>query len=411
MRVLMVNAFHWLKGGVERTLFDETRWLEAAGHEVGHFAIRDARNAPSRFARHFAPPADFSEDLPAWRQLPQLPRAIWSAAAARALAGLVAEWRPDVAHVHAPSRHLTPSVIAELARARVPLVMTLHDFKPWCTNRVLYAHGAPCERCRGGRHWRAAVTGCVQRSHAKSLVGAVEAYEHDRRRAYAPVRLWIAPSRFVRDKAATLGADAARVRLLAHGVERTPPAAAPADLPARFALFAGRLVEEKGVRLLPALARALAPVPLLVAGAGPLSGWLVEQGGGSLRLLGHLASPALAAVRERAAVVVVPSLFPETFGYAVAEAQLEGRTVVASDIGALGELIEHGASGLLVHAGDGAALALATRRALEDPAAPGWGEAARARAVAAFAPRTHAGGLVAIYEEATRAAPAGVASQ
>ena len=34
MRVLMLNAFHWLKGGVERTMFDESTWLERAGHEV-----------------------------------------------------------------------------------------------------------------------------------------------------------------------------------------------------------------------------------------------------------------------------------------------------------------------------------------------------------------------------------------
>lgn len=161
MRVLMLNAFHWLKGGVERTLFDETRWLEAAGHEVAHFATADARNRPSPFARHFAPARDFGEDTPAWRQLPQLTGAVWSAPAARALAGLLAEWRPDVAHVHAPSRYLTPAVIAELERAGIPTVMTLHDFKPWCTNRLLYAHGAPCERCRGGAHWHAAITGCV----------------------------------------------------------------------------------------------------------------------------------------------------------------------------------------------------------------------------------------------------------
>src|SRR5262249_748050 len=133
-------------------------------------------------------------------------------------------------------------------------------------------------------------------------------------------------SRFVREQSVELGADAARVRVLAHGLERASAGAAPAGLPERFVLYAGRLSDEKGVRLLPALARALAPTPLVVAGGGPLAAWLGgHTGGGDVRALGHLDPSALAAVRSRAAGVVVPSLFPETFGYAVAEAQLDGR--------------------------------------------------------------------------------------
>jgi glycosyltransferase involved in cell wall biosynthesis len=404
MRVLMLNAFHWLKGGVERTVFDETAWLERAGHEVAHFAIRDPHNLPSPFADHFAPAADYSETTPAWRQLAQLPRAIWSAPAARALAGLLRAWQPDVAHVHAPSRYLTPSVIEGLERARVPVVMTLHDFKPWCTNRILFARGEMCVRCRGGHHWHAVAVGCVQRSRLKSLIGAIEAYDHDRRGAYRPVRHWIAPSRFVAEQSVALGADAARVRLLAHGVEAPVPGAAGVpELPERFALYAGRLSEEKGVRLLPALARGIAPTPLVVAGGGPLAGWLADQANAGLRLLGHLGPQGLAAVRARAGAVVVPSLFPETFGYAVAEAQLDARAEIASRIGALGELVEHEVTGLLVPPGDDAALVAAARRTLAEPErARGWGEAARARARRAFDPDTHARGLIAIYEEALR---------
>ncbi len=403
MRVLMLNAFLWPKGGVERTLFDETRWLELAGHEVAHFATADARNRPSRFARHFAPAADFGEDTPAWRQLPQLPRAVWSAPAARALAGLLAEWRPDVAHVHAPSRYLTPSVIAELARVAIPTVMTLHDFKPWCTNRLLFARGERCERCKGGRHWHAVAVGCVQHSLLKSAVGAIEAYAHDRRGVYGSVRRWIAPSAYARDKAIELGAPAERVRLVPHGVDGPVHGALPADLPERFALFAGRLASEKGVRLLPALARALAPLPLVVAGDGPLAGWLRDRGSSAVRLLGRLEAPVLAAVGARAAVVLVPSEFPETFGYTVAEAQLDARPVVASNIGAVGERVEHGVTGLLVPPGDARALAEGAQRALRDPAAAGWGEAARARTLAELAPEAHVQRLVAVYEEAIRA--------
>lgn len=401
MRVLLVNAFHYLRGGVERTYFDESRWLAGAGHEVAHLAIHDPRNLPSPTAAHFAPAADYGADAPLLRQLALLPRAIWSAPAARCAAAVVRDFRPDVAHVHAPSRYLTPAVLRPLERAGVPVVMTLHDFKPWCTNRVLFARGAPCERCRGGRHWHALATGCVQGSRAKSAVGMVEAYAHDALGAYRGVRRWIAPSRFVLEKVAELGADRARLRLVPHGVEPGAPAAAT-SVDGRYVLFAGRLSLEKGVRLLPALAARIAPVPLVVAGGGPLEGWLAEAAAlaPNLRPLGHRDAAEVRALVQGAAVVIVPSLFYETYCYAAAEALLDGRPVVASRIGAIPELVEHEVTGLLVPPGEPAALAAAVSRALADPAAPRWAEAGRARVLASGDPARHVEALTAVYREA-----------
>lgn len=401
MRILFVNAFHYLRGGVERTCLDESRWLAAAGHEVAHFAIRDPRNLPSPTADHFAPPADFGEDVPALRQLAQLPRALWSRPAAAAMERLIAAFRPEIAHVHAPSRYLTPSVLRPLERARVPVVMTLHDYKPWCTNRILFAHGAPCERCRGGTHWHALALGCVQGSRLKSAVAAAEAYLHDWVGAYRAVRLWIAPSLFVAEKAASLGLDRSKLRVLAHGVERTAPGAPPSALPAgRFVLFAGRLTVDKGVKLLPAIAARVAPAPIVVAGDGPLSSWLAREGSQGVRQLGHLSDESLAAVMSRAGAVIVPSLFYETFGYAAAEPMAEGRPVVAARIGALPELVEHEVTGLLAEPGDAEGFAALTKRALDDPAAARWGEEARRRIGRLGDPRRHVEGLLAIYREA-----------
>lgn len=401
MRVLLVNAFHYLKGGVERTYLDESRWLAAAGHEVAHFATRHPENEPSPTAAHFAPAADFTEGGSAMAQIAQLPRVLWSAPAAAAMRRLLAEWKPDVAHLHAPSRHLTPSILGPLEKAGVPVVMTLHDFKPWCTNRILYAHGEVCERCRGGTHWHALTTACVQDSRARSAVGMLEAYLHDALHAYRSVRRWIAPSRWVYAKARSFGVDDALLRVLSHGVE--PPrggAAPPPGTPERYAFFAGRLSAEKGVRLLPGIAAAIAPVPLVVAGEGPLGAWLHEQGLANVRLVGHLPDAALAGLRARASVVVAPSLFVEHFGYSVAEALLDARPVVAARIGALPELVEHEVSGLLAAPGDGAALASAVKRALDDPAAAAWGEAGRERVRRVGDPRQHLGGLLAVYAEA-----------
>jgi glycosyltransferase involved in cell wall biosynthesis len=402
MRVLLVNAFHYLRGGVERTYLDESRWLERAGHSVSHFATRDPRNLPSPTARFFAPGADFSESAGAMQQLSLLHRAIWSRPAEQAMEALLRETKPEIAHLHAPSRYLTPSILRPLERARVPVVMTLHDFKPWCTNRIQFAHGAPCERCKGGAHWHALATGCVQESRSRSAVAMVEAYAHDAVGAYRAVRRWIAPSRFVYEKAVAWGVPPTRVRLLHHGVEAPERAGAVTLTPPReaFALFSGRLSVEKGVRLLPAIAASIAPAPLLVAGEGPLGPWLQREAPANLKLLGHLTDADLASIRAAARVVVVPSLFYEHFGYAPAEAMLDKRAVVASRIGALPELVEHEVTGLLVPPGDAASVAAAVRRAMSGPAAAQWGEAGHARVLDVGNPQRHVESLLAIYDEA-----------
>lgn len=237
----------------------------------------------------------------------------------------------------------------------------------------------------------------------------IEAYVHDARDAYGGVRLWIAPSRFVMEKAEWLGVARERLRLLSHGVEAevAAPGAEKAPLDraglsagSSFALFAARLTLEKGVRLLPGIAASIAPTPLIVAGEGPLESWLSGTGAANLRCVGHLAPPVLAALRARAAAVVVPSLFQETYGYTPAEALLDARPVVATRIGALPELVEHEVTGLSAPPGDAAALGALVRRALDDPAAAGWGLAGAERVRAMGDPRRHVEGLLAIYAEA-----------
>jgi len=165
--------------------------------------------------------------------------------------------------------------------------------------------------------------------------------------------------------------------------------------------FSGRLSLEKGVRLLPALATHMEPMPVLVAGEGPLDGWLANEARSApnLKLLGRVDDAVLARLRAIAAVVVVPSLFYEHFCYAVAEALLDRRPVVASAIGAIPELVEHEVTGLLVPPGDADALCEAVDRALIDAAATGWGEAGRERVAGLGEPRRHLEGLLSIYRE------------
>ena len=53
--------------------------------------------------------------------------AIYSTEAARRVRELVHATRPDIAHAHNIYHHLSPSVLVELHRAEIPIVLTLHD--------------------------------------------------------------------------------------------------------------------------------------------------------------------------------------------------------------------------------------------------------------------------------------------
>jgi hypothetical protein len=76
LRILLVNAFHYMRGGVERTYFDESRLLQAGGHTVAHFAAHHAQNVPSPTSEFFAPAAEYGEGARPLQAVGQLSRVI-----------------------------------------------------------------------------------------------------------------------------------------------------------------------------------------------------------------------------------------------------------------------------------------------------------------------------------------------
>jgi glycosyltransferase involved in cell wall biosynthesis len=129
-----------------------------------------------------------------------------------------------------------------------------------------------------------------------------------------------------------------------------------------------------------------------------------------VRLLGRLPPDEVLPAMARHLAVVMPSVCYEGFPRALVEAFATGTPVIASRIGALAELVQHGETGLLVPPGDAAALADAMRWALEQPQAMReMGRRARQRYLEAFTPERNLPQLLQIYaqarEEAFRTPP------
>jgi glycosyltransferase involved in cell wall biosynthesis len=116
--------------------------------------------------------------------------------------------------------------------------------------------------------------------------------------------------------------------------------------------------------------------------------------------LGFVPPAEVGPYYERAAVVCVPSR-REGYGLVAREAMAHGRPVVATAVGGLADAVADGETGLLVPAGDTAALRAALERLLADRGLrERLGEAARACARERFSWDAYVAGAVGIYEEA-----------
>lgn len=123
----------------------------------------------------------------------------------------------------------------------------------------------------------------------------------------------------------------------------------------KYTLFLGRLAPEKGVMTLLRAWQNLKHVPLMMVGSGPLQEEVrkFQHGNPLLRVFLHLPERELFELIKGARFLVWPSEgYYETFGLVAIEAFACGTPVVASRVGAMQELVEHGRTGLFFEAGN-----------------------------------------------------------
>jgi len=375
MKVLVIHNRYRLRGGEDAVVDDEVALLREHGHDVlTHIASND--------------------DLLGRPALASAVSALWSRRARAAIAAECRRFRPDVAHVHNTFARLSASVHWALGDERVPRVQTLHNFRLLCANALLMRDGRPCEDCVGHLPWRGVVHRCYHGSVADSALVASHIGLHAALRTYADkVNRFIALSEHARGLFVRGGLPADRIDVKPNfSHDPGPPPARREGL-----LYVGRLSDEKGVRVLAEAARQ-SGCRVQVVGDGPLLESCRRHP--QLQCVGSLAPGAVLEVMRRSIALLVPSLCYESMPRVVVEAYASGLPVIGSAAGALGEMIEHERTGLLVPAGDVAAWSTAMARPDRDPQWPRMGMAARERYERVHTPERCHAALVSIYEAA-----------
>ncbi len=345
MKILLVNDYGVLAGGAERITIDLRDGLRARGHDVRLFASTASPIPLANLADYKC--AGTNGPV---RSLLQ----VYNPSAVRRLKGALAEFAPDVVHVRMFLTQLSPRILPSLGG--VPALLHVGNHQTVCPlNTKVLPDGSIC-RQQAGVACRQ--EGCVSwLGLARTLLQLGTWWRHA-----SVFRLIVANSHALAD---TLRADGVRVdRVIPNGTREIPPRP-PLGSPPTIG-FAGRLVAQKGVDV---LLRALSllvvehrEARLVIAGDGPERGAL-ERLAGQLGLAahvsfcGHLDRAALAARLATSWVQVVPSRSPEPGANVIPEAMMRGTAVVSTRLDGVPEGLRDGATGMLVPAGDPAALA------------------------------------------------------
>ena len=334
MRILQVHTSYREEGGEDTVARAEAEVLRRAGHELITYTAHNPQAAV---------PAAASLVVSAWNPV-----------AARNVRAVAERVRPDVAHVHNTWFALSPSVIAALDGAGVPVVMTLHNYRLLCVNASLFRDGRPCEDCVGTHPWhgvrhrcyRGSVGGSAAVACAISVNRALGTWRRH-------VRLFLALNEFARDRFIRGGLPPERVRVKPNFVADPGPRAVPPSR-SRSVLYVGRLESKKGVDVLLEAWRRRQPagLELVVIGDGPLRDVLARRAPLGVRFEGWLAPDAVRRWLLQARALVFPTLLYEGQPMSILESCAAGLPVLASRLGGNAELLRPAGPEWLVGSGD-----------------------------------------------------------
>ena len=358
LKILQINNCHFRRGGADVVYLNTGELFEKMGHEVVYFSQKSTRNYPSEYTKYFIDEVKFFE-LSLFDKIKNIPRFLYSKQASSNLSKLLDKEKPDIAHIHLFKGTLTSSILSQLKKKEIPVVLTLHDYGLLCPhNLFIDGAGKICEKCIGGSAINCIVNKCNRNNYAISTVSTIEYYFND---IFFNYKKYISQFIFVSKFAIKLHLNALpgiknnSIQLYnffpALDKTRTNP------IKGKYFFYYSRLSKEKGaVTLLKAWSKVGRDIQLRIAGTGSeidvLKRIKEEEKLDNVEFLGHIEGEKLNDNIKNASFILIPSEWYENNPLTVIESYAYGKPVIASRIGGLPEIITEGETGYLFEMGN-----------------------------------------------------------
>ena len=347
MTIALLHNYYQHRGGEDAVFEAEARLLEERRHSVIRYAVHN-------------------DEVGAYSPIHLAQATVWNPDSYKALTALFHAEKPDLVHCHNTLPLISPSAYSAAHDAGIPLVQTLHNYRLLCPNALFFRDGHVCEDCLGKTFaYPAVLHKCYRGSLPASAVVAGMTAVHRLLGTWEKrVSRYIALTEFARGKFIEGGLPEEKIVVKPNFVE-TDIGSADADEVKNYALYVGRLSEEKGLMTALEAWRLLRErgvvQELRVIGAGPLEEeariFTQKHRLDSVRFLGQKSSGEALEAMKFARMLIFPSLLYETFGKSMIEAFSGGTPVIASGLGALQEVVADGRTGYHFAVGNAGSLA------------------------------------------------------
>ena len=353
MKILLVNKYHYVKGGSETYHFGLAKLLESHGNEVIYFAMDDEKNYECEQSRYFSKNVDFNTKLSAVGKLKAGLHALYSFDAKKKIEQLIIDEKPDVVHINLAHRHITLSIVDAIKKHNIPVVFTAHDLNCICPSHTMLSNGKVCDRCVKEHSYKPALQQkCVKNSAMQTMLGVVEAKNYERMHTYNKIDFYICPSDFYRRYFVESGITK---NPIVHWVNFLPEGTVyeQSKNVKDYFLYFGRISEEKGLRsLVKAYHLGNFENKLYFVGDGPLREELEEYVKENnlcdkVIFTGFQSGDSLKKYVAEAKCVILPSEWYENGPYSILEALAVGKVAIVSSNGGLPELVEDGVTGFI----------------------------------------------------------------
>lgn len=337
MKILFIHNRYKQYGGEDMAVELETSILERKGHEVKTILF------------------DNKLILGFFSKINAALGSLYNFTSSKRVSKYILEFKPDVIHVHNLFFVASPSILYAASKHKIPVVLTLHNYRLICANALLLRNNQVCELCTQKKIPLAGIKyKCYRDSSVGSaLVTAITGIHKIRATWKNKVSTYITLNEFSRSKLLHSSLGVPEHKMITKPNFIPDPGEGNSDRE-NFFLFAGRIAKEKGVHV---LAKAFTYMPgykIIIAGDGPERKLLQENFSpySNIFFTGQMEKKQVNEYMKKCKAFICPSIWYEGAPLTIIEAFATGTPVIASRLGSMVESIIDGYNGLHFTAGD-----------------------------------------------------------